>query len=587
MTAPGIINSYTADGRIAKMLLGNGLYETREYNTPVAPTIYKLGTDLGIGDLTQMEYDFSESANNGNVKGQRIKRSITGTGTFWERRQEYDYDGANRLLKAREKNAANNTDEWSRIYRYDRYGNGWVSSFGITNVGSPAEPTLQSHYNAANNRLSIGTGNAYYADATGVGYDAAGNQTLYDGMAHEYDAEGRNTKVKAGNADYVTFTYDGEGRSVKKASGGITTYYVYNAMGQMAAEYTNEVTMAGTTYLFTDMLGSVRTITDAGGNVTECYDYLPFGRLLSSSDNGRSVIKTALGKNCYPDYPDTNIDSSVDEKFTGQKRDNETGLDYFEARYYSAPLGRFTSPDPGIVTPARMIDPQRFNLYTYARNNPLKFVDPNGEDIWFANDTEEGRRAALAKILMNVNPFEATNIYICEKDGVYTACIKDINAFGKNASIGYKEITELINDHSIIAEVGLIGDGLTATFQEGGFAGYGPISSWSRDSSVLAPLPNNNHVNVIVTKGDLPGGVQVWNGKQAVQGREPDYMKMYHELIGETLKYRAGYEHLFNNSTLDNRTIIKIENEMRQSRGMYPRTGADHGIAITVNGKIE
>src|SRR5882724_378481 len=66
---------------------------------------------------------------------------------------------------------------------------------------------------------------------------------------------------------------------------------------------------------------------------------------------------------------------------TLKERDNETGLDYFGARYYGNAQGRFTSYDPVFVTALRLIDPQRLNLYSYARNNPLKFVDPDGNDI--------------------------------------------------------------------------------------------------------------------------------------------------------------------------------------------------------------
>ncbi len=90
-------------------------------------------------------------------------------------------------------------------------------------------------------------------------------------------------------------------------------------------------------------------------------------------------------------------------ELTGDRTSEETGLDYFGARYFSGAQGRFTSPDPVIVTPARMQDPQRFNLYSYARNNPFKFIDPNGEDIDFANDTEEGRKKALALITKNLS----------------------------------------------------------------------------------------------------------------------------------------------------------------------------------------
>ncbi len=66
--------------------------------------------------------------------------------------------------------------------------------------------------------------------------------------------------------------------------------------------------------------------------------------------------------------------------FTGKERDAETGLDYFWARYLSSPQGRFTSVDPDINLGLHLTDPQGWNGYAYARNNPLLFVDPDGRD---------------------------------------------------------------------------------------------------------------------------------------------------------------------------------------------------------------
>jgi RHS repeat-associated protein len=66
-------------------------------------------------------------------------------------------------------------------------------------------------------------------------------------------------------------------------------------------------------------------------------------------------------------------------KFTGQERDSETGLDYFGARYFSGAQGRFTSPDD-FTKDSHVADPQSWNKYAYARNNPLRYVDPNGEE---------------------------------------------------------------------------------------------------------------------------------------------------------------------------------------------------------------
>lgn len=70
---------------------------------------------------------------------------------------------------------------------------------------------------------------------------------------------------------------------------------------------------------------------------------------------------------------------------TGRGRSVETGLDYFGARYFSAAQGRFSSPDQPFNDqyPA---DPQSWNLYSYVRNNPLKYVDLNGEDCVYTNN---------------------------------------------------------------------------------------------------------------------------------------------------------------------------------------------------------
>jgi RHS repeat-associated protein len=68
-------------------------------------------------------------------------------------------------------------------------------------------------------------------------------------------------------------------------------------------------------------------------------------------------------------------------KFTGKERDPETGLDYFVARYFGAGLGRFLSPDPGSAGAHEAI-PQTWNAYTYAGNNPLNAVDPDGLDYY-------------------------------------------------------------------------------------------------------------------------------------------------------------------------------------------------------------
>jgi RHS repeat-associated protein len=64
--------------------------------------------------------------------------------------------------------------------------------------------------------------------------------------------------------------------------------------------------------------------------------------------------------------------------FTGKERDSETGLDYFEARYLRGNSGRFTTVDPLMDQNRNLVEPQKWNRYAYVRNNPLKYVDPDG-----------------------------------------------------------------------------------------------------------------------------------------------------------------------------------------------------------------
>lgn len=64
-------------------------------------------------------------------------------------------------------------------------------------------------------------------------------------------------------------------------------------------------------------------------------------------------------------------------QFTAKERDAETGLDYFGARYFSGAQGRFTSPNAPLFD-QHAGDPQSWNLYSYVRNNPLRFIDPTG-----------------------------------------------------------------------------------------------------------------------------------------------------------------------------------------------------------------
>ncbi|MCZ2075083.1 MAG: RHS repeat-associated core domain-containing protein [Bryobacterales bacterium] len=99
--------------------------------------------------------------------------------------------------------------------------------------------------------------------------------------------------------------------------------------------------------------------------------------------------------------------NTADQKF-------ETGLDYFRARYYSGAQGRFTSPDPMFFQVEMLADPQRFNLYAYARNNPLRFIDPTGETIELSSDpTQRGKE--MAALCVTVGTDACKHLYVDDK----------------------------------------------------------------------------------------------------------------------------------------------------------------------------
>jgi RHS repeat-associated protein len=118
-------------------------------------------------------------------------------------------------------------------------------------------------------------------------------------------------------------------------------------------------------YYHLDAIGNVLAVTDQNGVSLEQHDYDAFGQEVSPQAGNQP------------------------KRFTGKERDLETGWDYFGARYYGSRLGRFTTNDPVYVWKENILDPQRWNRYVYSRNNPLRYVDPDGRVIRFAENVSD------------------------------------------------------------------------------------------------------------------------------------------------------------------------------------------------------
>ncbi len=114
-------------------------------------------------------------------------------------------------------------------------------------------------------------------------------------------------------------------------------------------------------FIHTDVLGSPVAVTDQNGNIVSREHVTPYG--------------DSLGKRSADDT--TPVGSSEHGiGYTGHVKDKDLGLTYMQARYYDPTIGRFMGTDPVGFSAT---NPELFNRYAYANNNPYKYVDPDGE----------------------------------------------------------------------------------------------------------------------------------------------------------------------------------------------------------------
>jgi RHS repeat-associated protein len=375
---------YEAHGALGALKLGNNLWEHAAFNARLQPTHIGLGATSADSGVLALDYSYGTTNNNGNVRTQ----TITAPGLTLV--QSYEYDEVNRLKSARE--MSGQTETWKQTFTY-LDANGGHAQFGNRRLDaahtSTGLITENPHFDPATNRIAPQAGELY-------DYDAVGNLTKdKGGNSFAYDGENRQTTYNGGASSNggATYSYDGDGRRVKKVAGVVLTVFVYDALGQLAAEYSSESAVSnGTQYLTADHLGTPRVVTRADGTVQARHDYLPFGEKLGAGVGGRT---TGQGY--------SQLDGSR-QKWAQLERDAETGLDYAQNRYYSSTMGRFTSVDPTLGS-INVTNPQTLNRYTYALNNPLAYIDPDGLEALrvgkYEDLTDDQKRLFLSYVRHN------------------------------------------------------------------------------------------------------------------------------------------------------------------------------------------
>lgn len=378
--------NYTASGAIVSMQLGNGAWESTQFNSRLQPTQIGLGTAPNSTNLLDLDYSYGtwESGtlniqkNNGNIAQQTLTVPTADGNPGFTATQTYTYDSLNRLRDAKE--VVGSSETWKQTFTYDRYGNKRFDTANTTTLppGCP-EAVCNPQIESTTNRL------------VGSQFDSSGNMIRdAENRKFTYNGESRQVKVEATDQNGIPIStigeyfYDGNGKRVKKhvPATGETTVFVYDASGKLIAEYSTIVappSEAKVSYLTTDHLGSPRIITDSNGKVISRRDFHPFGEEVVTAERVQGLGYKADG---------------VRKKFTGYERDKEIDLDFAQSRYFSYEQGRFTSPDD-FLNDTSTADPASWNLYVYGRNNPLKYVDPAGERIQVYFTDENGNRVTL------------------------------------------------------------------------------------------------------------------------------------------------------------------------------------------------
>jgi len=273
-------------------------------------------------------------------------------------------------------------------------------------------------------------------------YDADGNLTEISGgrWRAEYDPENRPVTVTRDGVA-CAYTYNGLGLRTRVERGGRTRHYHHDLEGRVLFE-TDERGNVSASYVYAgrplaarvgasgevhfyhhDKTGSILALTDEKGEAAAAYAYSPCGAV--------------AGRTGDVDNPFTYVGAYG-------VMDDGDGLFFMRNRYYDAATSRFIQKDPlGFVGGT--------NLYCYANNNPIRYIDPLGYQVEFGDPVTMGGLglAGLGGILwwagvtvagVTVGPYVLVAGGILTIIGVATA-----NPKGKAEKIGAKVQKDISN----------------------------------------------------------------------------------------------------------------------------------------------
>ncbi|MGY3449862.1 RHS repeat domain-containing protein [Bradyrhizobium sp. USDA 4353] len=350
------VNTLDAELRITQDTAGNGLTTTRSFD---ALTGRLVGIATGGGAVQNFSYTYDR-------RGNPLSRSDANTNL----NETFTYDALSRLTSS----TVNLTPTpLSKTFTYDPIGN-LLTKSDVGTYSYPAAGSTKPHAVMSVSGASI---------STTFTYDANGNQTSGLGRSLVYTSYNKPSSITQGTRT-ISFLDDTDHQRFKQVTPEATTLYIaafgvtaeVSNPGTLTQKWTDYLSVGGTSvgirvtqasmatpstrYLHKDHLGSVAVITNENGVVQERLSYDAWGkrRLANGADD-----------------PAGSITSQTTRGFTGEEQLSVAGLVHLNGRVYDPILARMTSADP---TVPYATSSQGWNRYSYARNRPVRSVDPSG-----------------------------------------------------------------------------------------------------------------------------------------------------------------------------------------------------------------
>jgi RHS repeat-associated protein len=320
--------SYQNNNWLSTQTLANGATATYTHNAlgQVTELLNQIGSTT-ISDFSSIGYDGvgNRTSVTANISGATLLSGTTG----------YSYDSKDQI-----------TQETST-----RNG-GFTDNFGYDSAGNPTSfKGITKSYNSNNQQTG-----------TGFSHDSNGNPTNYGGTTLTFDPENRMTAY----GSVLTAGYTGDGLRAWKQSSSTRTYFLYDSIVPVI-----EMDSSGSV-IATNSFGAAGLVSRHEGSTSASYSFDSEGNVTQRSDSSGSVLSNHLFSAHGSALSGTLSDPFGFKAQFGYYTDIETGLQLLTRRYYDPSSGRFITRDPVSYSGG-------INLYSYAKSNPLRYLDPLGE----------------------------------------------------------------------------------------------------------------------------------------------------------------------------------------------------------------